>query len=319
MNKQNEHSDERLSLFARVLAGEESLQERNTFESLLEKDPTAKDEFEKIRKLWDNASGLTQDQMNEDWNKLYPHFKSENKNSYKSYLRIAASILVIITLGIAGSLLFFNNEEAMIADVEILEKSLTDGSEISLNKGSTLTINKNFNEKNRKVELEGEAFFKVEKNKELPFIVSTRHMNIQVVGTEFNVKTSKKTTTLIVKEGIVRVQAGTERKEVTAGQMALYDNETDQLYVTINSDVNYLSWRTKSFSFRDTSLSTVVDKLNEIYNASIALENESIAECKVTVDFKNEDLETIIIILQETLQLDIKKQNERVILSGKGC
>src|ERR1035437_369141 len=90
---------------------------------------------------------------------------------------------------------------------------LPDGSHVLLNAGSTIKYYSDFNIKNRNLLLEGEAYFKVTKNKRIPLIVRASNINIRAVGTEFNVKAYKNErlveTTLV--EGVVEISKGGDK------------------------------------------------------------------------------------------------------------
>ena len=90
---------------------------------------------------------------------------------------------------------------------------LTDGTNVTINSGSSLKYQSNFlNNKNRKVYLKGEAFFDVTKNKNAPFIVTTKKLNIKVLGTKFNVSSynNDKNTSVVLEEGSVSITLSEE-------------------------------------------------------------------------------------------------------------
>ena len=76
---------------------------------------------------------------------------------------------------------------------EKAEVVLPDGSNVWINSGSTRTYDRHFNGKERSVYLQGEAYFEVTENKKRPFIVHTKHITVQALGTSFNVVLTKPT------------------------------------------------------------------------------------------------------------------------------
>lgn len=121
--------------------------------------------------------------------------KPEKKNSW---LRYAANILIILSVGTLTYFIGVSNEnskktkasynEVIVPYGGISSVILPDNTKVWLHSGSKLKYEKNFGEKSRNIELEGEAYFDVTKNKDVPFIVKTSHIDILVTGTSFNVK-----------------------------------------------------------------------------------------------------------------------------------
>src|SRR4029077_17656407 len=105
----------------------------------------------------------------------------------------------------------------------------------------------------------------------------------------------------------------------------------------VKIDTNSLSYKTKIFSFNNTDLGSVVDKLNEVYDSKIRLANEALRDCHLTVNFNDDKLDTVIDILAETLNLTVTRPNQpvgptpdhrqagagpsgqEIILDGEGC
>ena len=133
---------------------------------------------------WDNITHVTgilrkKKVTHKDWN-------------YISLLKIAASLLFLIGLGIAINITFFPKPEIIIASTINTSKQvihLTDGTIIYLNDGSQLKYPTIFNRATREVELNGEAFFKVAKDAKHPFIVHANGTNTRVLGTSFDINT----------------------------------------------------------------------------------------------------------------------------------
>lgn len=136
---------------------------------------------------------------------------------YLSILKIAAIIVISFILGgiIIPKTFEKENREIKLTYSEITVPrgamarfSLFDGSEVTLNAGSKIKYANTFGSKSREVILEGEAYFKVAKNKDLPFIVKTSHADIRALGTEFNVKAypDDQTIETTLVEGSVKIE-----------------------------------------------------------------------------------------------------------------
>ncbi len=201
---------------------------------------------------------------------------------------------------------------------------MPDGSLISLNTNSELEYSKRFNKKNRTVKLKGEAFFKVEHNPEKPFIINTGQLKIEVIGTSFNVnaKSEEGDVEVIVETGIVKIYTKKDKSDsvmLYAGDKALFNNTKKDIQKNLNENINYLAWKTKKLIFEGDELQNIVNTLNETYNASIVIKNPSIKECILTNTFENQSLESILKVLEATLDLQVKKKGEVYEISGGGC
>lgn len=178
---------------------------------------------------------------------------------------------------------------------------LPDSTVVYLNSESTLRYPSTFEGRNqRKVELTGEAFFKVIKDVEKPFIVSTTHQSqIEVLGTSFNVEAyddmSDVSTTLIEGKVNFSFQTGVQKKRVALkpGQKVVYDstNGTTHLYET--SGETETSWKDGKIIFNNTSLNDALHILSKRYNVVFTQTNAHLDE-SYTGTFTNQRLERIL-------------------------
>ncbi|HJD74580.1 MAG TPA: FecR domain-containing protein [Bacteroides reticulotermitis] len=176
---------------------------------------------------------------------------------------------------------------------------LNDGTEVLLNAESKLTFPRKFTGSRRVVKLEGEAYFKIAKNEQMPFIVETERTSTRALGTEFNVKAYKNTeshVTLI--NGSVVVNMPEINKEVTLvpGQEVVVDQE---VFKVKDVDVNYyVQWKDGYFYFDNVPLVEVLCDLGRWYNVNIEIEKPSlmsyrlhfIADRKAAIDEVVENL-----------------------------
>ena len=158
------------------------------------------------------------------------------------------------------------------------EIHLADASSVWVNEKSTI---KYFNEtpkEERRVFLDGVAFFEVESDKDLPFIVETDNAIVTVVGTKFNVNSDENGTTVMVKEGKVELQPKFSNQKVLLmeNMTGVYEVETKKLYRKQSKTYNGDSWITGGFSFEDDLLSEVFSVLENHYNVDIDVKNPDI-------------------------------------------
>lgn len=154
---------------------------------------------------------------------------------------------------------------------------LADGSEVWLNAESKIEFPTNFQGKERRVKLLGEAYFKVARNEKSPFVVSTDQMEVRVLGTEFNLKSySNEAAHVTLVKGSVAV--GDTR--LTPGQDAWYDKE-GHIHVAEVDVYDVVQWKDGFFYFNDKSLVTVLRELGRWYNLGVIFRNANAMNHKV--------------------------------------
>lgn len=238
-------------------------------------------------------------------------------------LKIAAMIVVVLGAGWFAYDSFYSTKISTIAAIQqSVEQPLADGSIITLNQNSKLTYPEKFIEDERRVELEGEAYFDIAANPEKPFIIKASEVEIQVVGTSFNVNANESIDSIVVSvdTGIVRIVTAIREETLEAGSIGVYYRSTQVLTKIESNNVGVQNfWRTKHLSFNGTSLLEVIGTINMTYDVEISLSDPLLGNCKLSVDFENESLEDILDVIATTLRLELSKENDIYLLSGEGC
>ena len=148
------------------------------------------------------------------------------------------------------------------------------GTRVWLNAQSTLTYASDFGRNDRNVELDGEAYFEVAKNKKIPFYVHTEMHKVRVVGTSFNVcayKGSKEFETTLV-EGIVDIYPSCNNQVITRLlKDEFFANYDGRCKKTILPSYEYLRWKEGLYCFDDVPFSGILDKLEKYYNVKITV------------------------------------------------
>ena len=205
--------------------------------------------------------------------------------------------------------------QVIVAGDRNLHHQLPDATNIELSPGAKLTIAANFGKQQRKVALEGKANFEVEHDVQHPFTVDAGGVFIQDLGTKFSVDASPESDTLyvVVTEGIVRLydDAGNEII-VKAGQSAWYIRSAKQIIASPET-------RVVRFNFDDTRLGEIVSLLEQTYQIKIELQPKEIAECKLTTQFFDEEIATIMTIVCETLNFSFTYNDQLYTIKGKPC
>ena len=148
---------------------------------------------------------------------------------------------------------------------------LPDGSKVWLNAFSSLHFPTAFVGKQREVELTGEAYFEVAKNKEKPFHVNVNGMRVEVLGTHFNVNAyaddeAIKTSLL---EGSVKITRGNSSDLLKPGQQGILEKREGRIEIR-NADMNeVMAWKNGLFQFDGADITTIMREIGRWYNVDI--------------------------------------------------
>jgi ferric-dicitrate binding protein FerR (iron transport regulator) len=150
---------------------------------------------------------------------------------------------------------------------------LADGTKVWINAGSRFAFPQKFEGNRREVHLDGEAYFEVTKNKNQPFIVSTQNIDVEVLGTKFNLSAyqSDNFCETVLLEGAVEVQDNGKlfnaKLELKPNQKATYYTDNKELIRSESPDAKMqVSWINGWYQFTNQNLITVLDKLERYYN-----------------------------------------------------
>ena len=238
----------------------------------------------------------------------------------------------ITLLALATFFIFQKKGPLSIPDAEViveardtvLEKTLTDNSMITLNKQSKLTSV--FNEKERRVRLEGEAFFEIAHDTVKPFFIDVQNLEIRVVGTAFNVdeRAEKGKIIVSVTEGTVLLNGQKRSISLQKGQEAKYNVATGDFETAANRSLNFMAYKTKELIYEGQPLSKVVSDISENYGVSVEIISQGIENCPISGRF-NFGNQTLDFILNEFIKIQIsdlsieRLPNDRFLLKGTKC
>ncbi len=203
-----------------------------------------------------------------------------------------------------------------------LKVKLVDGTLIHLNAGTRLQFPPSFTTaKSREVLLDGEAYFDVQKNKDLPFIVSTNTMSIEVLGTRFNVSSysNDKESFVALEEGSVSIKPSFETDTrlksalLKPGEKAFVRNHTFEIQKTnIKKDV---AWNQGTLLFENDRFENIIKKLERHYNMTIENQSDVLNNIRYTGTFTSESLTEVLQTFKELSDFDYEVLNEKIIIS----
>ncbi len=192
---------------------------------------------------------------------------------------------------------------------------LPDGSLVWLNAASSLKYPVSFNgNKERKVELNGEAYFEVAKNKAQPFLVTTNKQTVKVLGTHFNINAypdepATKTTLL---EGSVQISSSSKVKTLKPGeQSALTD---DKISIKEVNTEEGIAWKNGYFVFDNENIKSIMRKVSRWYNVEVVFEGD-VAEKEIGgMISRYENISPVLELLKATKAINYKLEGKRVVI-----
>ena len=254
--------------------------------------------------------------VDREWERLFSSIekktisKMKTRGLFLQYLKYAAA--VVLGIGVSLSTLYLTNQENLstVGNYKLVtskgEKSylqLPDGTRVWLNSCTTLEYAENYGHSNRSIYLDGEAYFEVAKNKDLPFVVKANGIDVKAIGTAFNVSAymedSQLTTTLF--NGKVAVQPTLTKQEVLLepNQVAVYDKSRNKIEVVPYDKKQFAQWRGGFLSFEMMYLQDITKLLERNYNVVFRYENQGIKKLRFSGSFRNnEDLSEILNVIK---------------------
>lgn len=198
------------------------------------------------------------------------------------------------------------------------ELVLSDGTVVLLNADSKITFPTRFTGDCRTVKLVGEAYFKVSKNKHLPFIVEAGNLSTRVLGTEFNLKAyphSDVNVTLI--KGSVAVNAEGKEVMLKPGENAEYSENKDIEVTTVDTE-GYIQWKDGYFYFDNVPLIDVVRDLGRWYNVNIEIRNNSLMSYRLHfIASRKASIKEFVDNLNEFNYLHVVHRDNKLIIDRK--
>lgn len=311
-------------------SNELSVSERLELLKRIEKDEVLRTEFIQLQNLHaiTQLSSYSADK-NEGLKNFHSFFKQINHKeqikTIKTILRYAAIVIVLIASTVWTTL--YISEKTSDRTLNTLyvpagqraRITLQDGTEVWLNAKSTLTYPSHFSRKKREVEIIGEAYFNVAKNKNKPFIVSTQHINLHVLGTQFNVSSYPDAgyiqTDLV--EGSLKVCDELNLKNsviLKPNEQVIIRNNQMVVENIINSE--RLLWKDGIYSFQNERLIDIIDKLQRYYDVTIDVKDPEIFNVRYTGKFRqNDGIDEILHIIQKIHFFKIKKDVVKNIIT----
>lgn len=251
-----------------------------------------------------------------------PEKENRPRKFYLWSARVASVILLLLMTGL--SVHYYTMSQMimpdMIVSVEKGQKAnvvLPDGSKVWVNSDSQLSYGSRFNQKERVLSLEGEAYFEVTPDKDRPFIVETDELAVRALGTSFNVKSyeEEKDASTVLMTGKVEVTSDYDRLVLNPNERIVFNKQTGHMEKsTVENTGDYINWKYNALTFNGETFENIVHTLERYYNTRIVFESETLKKYRFTGTPGNTSLESILQILSLTSPLSYEVRDSMIIL-----
>ena len=298
----------------RFFAGSASNAEKEAIKMWLEEDAAHRQELLKERAFYD-AVMLADEKQALAVRRPVHHFRSLAVQTMKwAAVILVAFVSSYMFLDQKYSSLEVATNTITVPPGQRVNLSLSDGTKVCLNAGSTFTYPALFAEDTRKVELDGEAFFEVSANKKRPFIVHTGICDVEVLGTKFNVDAygNDDTFSAALMEGLIKVKNNADPANVvhlspnhkvtlSGGKLAVSDIRDYDIY----------RWKEGPICFKDLNFIDLLRRIEKYYGVELVIENHSLSKHAFSGTFRISDgIENLLRVLQKDVNYQYTRSED---------
>lgn len=259
-----------------------------------------------------------------------------NQKINRSMMRIrilkitTVAAIVVLLIGIFSMLSYkagYEKKNTQLVKVENplgIKSSVTlpDGTHVTLNAGSTLIYPTAFVDKQRKISLQGEAFFEVVHDAKHPFIVNAENIFVQVLGTKFNLKAYSDENNIEVTLAEGSVSVGLIGDSQTINMKPMEQVTFDKKSLTFSKNIVYLNeniaWKDGKLYFNSLTFAAIAKQLERKYNVHIFINSEKLKNEQFTGDFvRDENLDQILKIMTQDQRINYRRNGDKIYISEK--
>lgn len=286
--------------------------------------------------LW-VSSAVADDTQQYDVDQAFERFRKRTgldqsgRQSYKWYRTWSVAAVAIVLLGLItvtaywqGSRQIQSNFSDIVVEAPLGSKTkltLPDGSTVWLNAGSKMVYSQGFGVSDRKLAFQGEGYFEVEKNDEIPFLVQTHDVNVTVVGTKFNFRNYPEDEEAVVEllEGKVALENQLKEEAVrylSPNEKMVLHKATGEMDITSAKVKEVTLWTKNILLFDEDLLPDIVRKLERSYHVRIEIENEDLKQARFYGQFNQleQNIYEVLDMLVETGRLEYQEKDKVIYL-----
>jgi len=315
-------------LLYRFFEGLTTEEENKTIKVWLESSPENEKRFYEERKIYD-AIILNSNDPDSQTGSISE--ENEGKSHYRipMYIKEIVKIAAIVLITVLGSWYFLSNRDVDSNPIAMqtinvpagqrLNLTLPDGTNVWLNAKTKIQYPVSFNAKERLVTIDGQAYFEVAKNEDVPFIVKSPQGVVQALGTKFDVldySDGDRDFQAMLMEGSVKVHLSDNESEsviLTPEKKAfLSDGKLDVVQV---DDYSVYQWKEGLISFRNESFENIMKSFEKTYDITIIIEDTKIKNLSFTGKFRIIDgVEYALRVLQRDVNFKFERDIDKHII-----
>ncbi len=198
--------------------------------------------------------------------------------------------------------------------------TFSDGTRLYLNSGSQVIYPVTFNKKSREIYISGEAYLDVAHDAGWPFIVKTDHLDVKVLGTEFNIKSypDETNSTIVLVKGSVQAIVKSQKIVMKESELFTLDNATEKSSLGKANVLEYVSWKDGWMYCTNERIDNIARKLSRYYDVNIQFNDDKVKDMTLTgkLDLKTECRE-VFDVISFIAPVDYKIIDGNIILSAK--
>lgn len=304
--------------------GNENPSNKKVLQILLNQEVESPPQIDKF-KLLDRIKSKMSDP---DQEKVVPmHITGNQRKKWWPAIAAAIAIIIIASISVIQNQKFF--DVSVREQTELVRKTnpkgqkstifLNDGTKVFLNSGSSLSYVNGFSQPERRVMLQGEAYFIIAKDPSRPFKVVTGDIITTAVGTEFNVNSYEKDVKVSLTEGKVIVSNDNANWEnaLEPGQEISYNHNAKEFMISSFDLYETLAWKNGLLLFRNASFAEIKESLERWYGVDIEADTSEFEDWSITAEFDNESLDYVLQSLKFAKKIDYHINKTRVKISNQ--
>lgn len=310
-------------LIIAYLSGDISAEDNQMLKAWLSKDPANRTILRRCREIWITTQAERQ-ATNYDWKAGFEKFclrkeqqqqQTRSQRNYRLVKLLRYAALLVFAVSVAAVICYRQGSqswEGQLADVEMkvpmgstLSLRLPDGTQVSLNGGSTLSYPQSFGLKDRKVNLTGEAYFAIVHHTDQPIEILTSKMTVRDIGTKLNITNypEDNQAKVVIDEGSVELKTGndTQTSIIVAGQEAIIDKQSGRISI-VSKQYDGNAWSKGELIFHNTTVADIAKRLERTYNIDISIHHPATANKRFygTFSTREQSYTDILQALKET-------------------
>ncbi len=334
--KRNTH----LLLLENFMRGETSPDEERLLSDWLRSPESQEQIVEYYQEAWENSDNELAAEIQ---GRMYERIKSRmhsgvptpekqrpgRKLSIRRILQYAAVVFLVFMAGVGGHLYTVLQTKDLAAKSRYLVQTgkgqranitLPDGTVVWLNSYTKLHYRKDYGISQRIVSLTGEAYFEVAKDKDRPFIVETGEMNVEALGTTFNVKAYAEDSRIVATlfSGSVRVSVNEDDVILSPDENATLERSSGKLAIHKLENSSYAKmWRDNNLVFNGETLEEIALLLNRMYNVHIIFKSQGVKKHHFSGVICNNSLDNVIELISLTSPITYETRGDTILIDNR--